>query len=102
MTQGRKPADGTLQGEFEHAMDILDGASGPLAMYWIDGHVRCVKRSSMSCWTKFMRKHQERLIGVYDQGADARCVLADIREVMESTQFAGVDIDAVHNLAGAA
>lgn len=85
MAQGRKPADGTLHGEFEHAMDILDGASGPIAMFFIDGHVRCVKQKSIR-WGKYMRTYRQQMIGVYDQGADARGVLEDIRDVMEEKQ----------------
>lgn len=92
MAQGRKPADGTLQGEFEHAMDIIDGSKTKVALFLIGGHVRCTKLTSMY-YGPNMRKHKDALIGVYDQSADARSVLDDIRVMMTQP---GVDIDAVH------
>lgn len=87
-----KPPVLPLKQAFDTAMDMIDSTDVPVALFMIAGAVHSTKSTSKS-YENNLARLASGLIGVYDQGADARQVLADLQEFY---RFPGVNIDAAH------
>jgi hypothetical protein len=87
-----------LKQAFDTAMDMIDSTDVPVALFMIAGSVHSTKSTSKS-YENNLQRLASGLIGVYDQGADARGVLQDLSEFYPTKPvFDGVNIDRVHVL----
>jgi hypothetical protein len=63
----------------DHAMEAIDSCESGAAVFMVAGHVMCTKRTSLS-FENNVDRLASGLIGVYDGGADYRCVREDLME----------------------
>lgn len=91
-----KPPAVPLRKAFAQAMEAIDGSDCPVALFMVAGEVMATKKSSQA-FENNVQRLASGLVGVYDEGADARSVLEDLRSFYEPRSlFPGVDIDKVH------
>jgi hypothetical protein len=74
-----RPPAYPLREAFERATDIIYGTNCAVAVFMVGGRITTAKKTS-EAYERRVALLANHLIGVYDQGADARVVMDDLRE----------------------
>ena len=69
----------SLSKALDRAMELIDGAHDEVAIFIVGGALTSTKRRSQS-FENNLAQLANNLVGVYNLGADARCVRADLAE----------------------
>lgn len=74
-----------FEAALEQVIETIDSCADGAAVFMCAGRVVCVKRSATS-YASQVEKRVNRLVGVYDSGADYRWVRADLMEFYQGAQ----------------